>query len=387
MRNINAWILFALLLATCAFIIPVTAEEWDTPPLNESELQNMGVVNGSPNWAGMRDLSQFSRYEPQVEVTPPSRETLKKMYPNIIFYNSSDLPMNDRSSSGQVSFNPDGSFTVIRTESDERGATAAEPTQTLPPAPGGDPLMELRGAHPNIERNAEIMEYIRACGLSSWYERSYNATCRYVYLVPGTSCSQTLVYLNRDVNEREDHDSIVWVGLVDRGEELPVEASDPLASFSIRYPQVMKNPTVEAFVRENRPERWGEVFENETTVQVYLIAENAAFRELIATVESGAVTGVTVLDERRLAINKTEALAVAGEDVSPAAQLIDIHLRLKDGRVVWMVSYMDGPVYTSIPVDAGEAPAPGEKVSGFASATAAGALLVPAAALRRRREG
>ncbi len=78
MRNINAWILFALLLATCAFIIPVTAEEWDTPPLNESELQNMGVVNGSPNWAGMRDLSQFSRYEPQVEVTPPSRETLKK---------------------------------------------------------------------------------------------------------------------------------------------------------------------------------------------------------------------------------------------------------------------------------------------------------------------
>jgi len=309
------------------------------------------------------------------------------MYPNIIFYNSSDLPMNDRSSSGQVSFNPDGSFTVIRTESDERGATAAEPTQTLPPAPGGDPLMELRGAHPNIERNAEIMEYIRACGLSSWYERSYNATCRYVYLVPGTSCSQTLVYLNRDVNEREDHDSIVWVGLVDRGEELPVEASDPLASFSIRYPQVMKNPTVEAFVREDRPERWGEVFKNETTVQVYLIAENAAFRELIATVESGAVTGVTVLDERRLAINKTEALAVAGEDVSPAAQLIDIHLRLKDGRVVWMVSYMDGPVYTSIPVDAGEAPAPGEKVSGFASATAAGALLVPAAALRRRREG
>jgi hypothetical protein len=385
MRNINAWILFALLLATCAFTVPVTAEEWDTPPLNDSELREMGVVNGSPNWAGMRDLSQFSRYEPQVEVTPPSRETLKKMYPNIIFFNSSDLPMHDRSSSGQVSFNPDGSFTVIRTESDERGATAAEPTQTLPPAPGGDPLMELRGAHPNIERSAEIMEYIRTCGLSNWYESPYNTTCRYVYLVPGTSCSQTLVYLNRDVNEREDHTSIVWVGLVDRGEELPVEASDPLASLSVRYPQVMENPAVDAFVREDRPERWGEVFENETTVQVYLIAENVTFRELIATVESGAVTGVTVLDEQHLAVNKTRALAVAGVDVSPAAQLIDIHLQLKDGRVVWMVSYMDGPVYTSIPVDAGEAPAPGEKVPGFSTATAAGALLVPAAALHWRR--
>ena len=385
MKHEYSLIVLALLLAACVFIVPVTAEGWDTPSLNDSDLQDMGVVNGSPNWAGMRDLSQFSRYEPQVEVTPPSRETLKKMYPNIIFYNSSDLPMHDIDSSGQVSFNPDGSFTVIRTESDERGATAAEPTQTLPPAPGGDPLMELRGAHPNIERNAEIMEYIRTCGLSSWCERPYNTTCRYVYLVPGTSCSQTLVYLNRDVNEREDHDSIVWVGLVDRGEELPVEASDPLASLSVRYPRVMENPAVEAFVREDRPERWGEVFENETTVQVYLIAENVTFRELIATVESGAVTGVTALDERHLAINKTEALAIAGEDVSPAAQLVDIHLRLKDGRVVWMVSYTDGPVYTSIPVDAGEAPAPGEKVSGFAAATAAGALLVPATALHWRR--
>lgn len=97
--------------------------------------------------------------------------------------------------------------------------------------------------------------------------------------------------------------------------------------------------------------------------------------------------GVMVLDERHLAINKTEALAIAREDVSPAAQLIDIHLQMKDGRVVWMVSYMDGPVYSSIPVDAGEAPAPGEKVPGFSSATAAGELLVPAAALRRRRKG
>ena len=385
MRNINARMLFALLLATCAFTVPVTAEEWDAPSPNESELQNMGVVNGSPNWAGMRDLSQFSRYEPQVEVTPPSRETLKKMYPNIIFYNSSDLPMHDIDSSGQVSFNPDGSFTVIRTASDGRGATAAEPARMLPPAPGGDPLMELRGAHPNVERNAEIMGYIRTCGLSSWYERPYNATCRYVYLVPGTSCSQTQVYLNRNVNEREDHDSIVWVGRVDRGEELPVEASDPLASLSVRYPRVMENPAVEAFIREDRPERWGEVFENETTVQVYLIAENAAFRELIATVGAGAVTGVMVLDEQHLAVNKTEALAIAREDVSPAAQLIDIHLQMKDGRVVWMASYMDGPVYSSIPVDAGEAPAPGEKVPGFSSATAAGALLVPAALHWRRR--
>jgi hypothetical protein len=385
MRNINARMLFALLLATCAFTVPVTAEEWDAPSPNESELQNMGVVNGSPNWAGMRDLSQFSRYEPQVEVTPPSRETLKKMYPNIIFYNSSDLPMHDIDFSGQVSFNPDGSFTVIRTASDGRGATAAEPARMLPPAPGGDPLMELRGAHPNVERNAEIMGYIRTCGLSSWYERPYNATCRYVYLVPGTSCSQTQVYLNRNVNEREDHDSIVWVGRVDRGEELPVEASDPLASLSVRYPRVMENPAVEAFIREDRPERWGEVFENETTVQVYLIAENAAFRELIATVGAGAVTGVMVLDEQHLAVNKTEALAIAREDVSPAAQLIDIHLQMKDGRVVWMASYMDGPVYSSIPVDAGEAPAPGEKVPGFSSATAAGALLVPAALHWRRR--
>ena len=176
MKHEYSLIVLALLLAACVFIVPVTAEGWDTPSLNDSDLQDMGVVNGSPNWAGMRDLSQFSRYEPQVEVTPPSRETLKKMYPNIIFYNSSDLPMHDIDSSGQVSFNPDGSFTVIRTESDERGATAAEPTQTLPPAPGGDPLMELRGAHPNIERNAEIMEYIRTCGLSSWCERPYNAT-------------------------------------------------------------------------------------------------------------------------------------------------------------------------------------------------------------------
>lgn len=79
MKHEYSLIVLALLLAACVFIVPVTAEGWDTPSLNDSDLQDMGVVNGSPNWAGMRDLSQFSRYEPQVEVTPPSRETLKKI--------------------------------------------------------------------------------------------------------------------------------------------------------------------------------------------------------------------------------------------------------------------------------------------------------------------
>ena len=124
MRNINARMLFALLLATCAFTVPVTAEEQYTPSFNKSKFQNMGVVNGSPNWAGMRDLSQFSRYEPQVEVTLPSRETLKKLYPNIIFYDSLDLPMGERNSSEEVTFNQDGSFSVFRTQSNQNKLTA-----------------------------------------------------------------------------------------------------------------------------------------------------------------------------------------------------------------------------------------------------------------------
>ncbi|MDD2297375.1 MAG: hypothetical protein PHX79_06120, partial [Sphaerochaetaceae bacterium] len=124
MKHVNSLIIFALLLATCAFTVPVTAEEQYTPSFNKSKFQNMGVVNGSPNWAGMRDLSQFSRYEPQVEVTLPSRETLKKLYPNIIFYDSLDLPMGERNSSEEVTFNQDGSFSVFRTQSNQNKLTA-----------------------------------------------------------------------------------------------------------------------------------------------------------------------------------------------------------------------------------------------------------------------
>lgn len=380
----NVQIALVLLLAASAFTIPVTAEEWDTPPLNDSELQRWGIVNGSPNWAGDRDLSQYSRYEPQAEVTL-SRETLKKLYPNIIFFNASDFPANTDSSGEVVSFNPDGSVTVTRTEGDGGGATAAEPTPTLPPVPGGDPLMQLQGVHPNVERNAEIMEYIQTHGLSSWYEKRYNATCRYVCLVPGTPGAQTLVFLNRDVDEREDPESIVWVSLIDPDEDLPVEAPDPLAGLSAGYPQVRENPAVEAFIREYGPGRWGEEWENDTTVQVYLVAENATYRELIATVEAGAVTGVTVLDEEHLVVNKTEALEIARENVSPDARLTDLHLRLNDGRAEWVISYMDGPVYTGMTLDAGEVPMPEATVPGFATVTAAGSLLVTAAALHSRR--
>lgn len=48
MKHEYSLIVLALLLAACVFIVPVTAEGWDTPSLNDSDLQDMGVVNGAP---------------------------------------------------------------------------------------------------------------------------------------------------------------------------------------------------------------------------------------------------------------------------------------------------------------------------------------------------
>ena len=115
---------------------------------------------------------------------------------------------------------------------------------------------------------------------------------------------------------------------------------------------------------------------DETSVQVYLIAENKTFRQLIATAEGTTITGVMVLEETDLVVNKTEALARAWQQVSPTAECIDHHLRLKDRRVVWFISYMDGPVITSIEVDAGELPASQEKLPCFSSGSAVGSLLL-----------
>ncbi|QYZ78184.1 hypothetical protein E2N92_01425 [Methanofollis formosanus] len=280
---------------------------------------------------------------------------------------------------GAASFNPDESISV-------NGTHHVTPTQTTPIPPGMNPWESLRGRHPNVESNAEIMEYIHTCGLSSWYEKHYNTTCRYVYLIPGPACTQKLVYLNRNVNEREDNDSIVWVRLIDLDEELPVEVPDPLAGFYVMYPEARDNPAIKAFVKEYRPERWSEYRVNETSVQVYLVAENRTFRQLIATVEGTSITGVTVLDETDLEVNKTEALARARQQVSPTAEHIDIHLRLKDERVVWFISYMEGPVFTSIKVDAGEVPVSSEKLPGFSLGSALGSLLL-LWGIRRKKDG
>ena len=239
MEYTNALIFLILLLMAC--VVPVMAEEENATPLNTSEIP--GCINGSPNWAGQRNLSEFSRYDPPYEETEPSKDTLNS---DIIIINASNLSMDENLSSGEVSLNQYGTFTVTRTHN-------VTPTQTDPIPPGMNPWESLRGRHPNVESNAEIMEYINTCGISSWYERRYNTTCRHVCLVPGSSCDRKLVYLNRDVNEREDNDSIIWIRLIDLDEELPVEVPDPLADLYVMYPAAQENPAIKAFVREYRP--------------------------------------------------------------------------------------------------------------------------------------
>ncbi|QYZ78185.1 hypothetical protein E2N92_01430 [Methanofollis formosanus] len=117
MKSKNAVRILTLLLLTGAFIVPVMAEEKDVASLNTFEIP--GCINGSPNWVGPQDLSEYSRYDPPFEVTEPSKETQKKLNPNVIFINTSDMPTDAKVSSEEVIFNSDGSYSVMRTQRDQ----------------------------------------------------------------------------------------------------------------------------------------------------------------------------------------------------------------------------------------------------------------------------
>lgn len=103
---------------------------------------------------------------------------------------------------------------------------AAEPTQLLPGT--GLPVEILTNMYPTVKNNATIMEYIRECGVGSWYSDQVDEDFRSVHLSPAGSCGKQLVFLERKHVERGDPAQIVDIWILDVNEtwSIPQEYLD-----------------------------------------------------------------------------------------------------------------------------------------------------------------
>ena len=239
-----------------------------------------------------------------------------------------------------------------------------------PVPPGYDALMALLGRHPNVKNNSEIMDFIDTYGLEKWYEKRVNESHRYVYLPPKKPYSKKLVYLNKDVDERQVNNSIQWVRLIDKDEELPVEKPDVLRNFFVEHPEAKKNKEIADFVQAHNPKRWDDAQVNGTCTQVYLISEYPIFRELIFLEKNHTIEWIKIFDESQLAVNRTKALNIAKKELNASAELDDIRIVLRGSKPTWMLTYREGyeAITLLIDVDNGDC---------YYSLTAEGANSVP----------
>jgi hypothetical protein len=102
--------------------------------------------------------------------------------------------------------------------------SAAESTQLLP-GEGFAPSEILMYRYPIVENNTTIMEYIRECGVGSWYEDQINAEYKSVHISPANSCGKQLVFSVRKYIERDDPAQIanIWILGVNETWSVPPE--------------------------------------------------------------------------------------------------------------------------------------------------------------------
>lgn len=217
----------------------------------------------------------------------------------------------------------------------------ADLTSPPVPPPGYNTLTELLGRHPNVKNNSEIMNFIETYDLGNWYEKRVNESYRYVYLPPKKPYSKKLVYLNKDVDERQVNNSIQWVRLIDKDEELPVEKPDALRDFFVEHPEAKNNKEIADFIQAYNPKRWDDAQVNGMCTHVYLISEDHIFRELIFLEKNHTIEWIKMFEESQFAVNRTKALNIAKKRLNASAELDDIHIVLRGSKPTWMLTYRD----------------------------------------------
>jgi len=210
-----------------------------------------------------------------------------------------------------------------------------------PVPPGYGALTQLFGRHPNVKNNSEIMDFIDMYGLGNWYEKRVNESYRYVYLLPKKPYSKKLVYLNKDVDERQINNSIQWVRLIDRDKELTVEKPDMLRDFFVEHPEAKNKKEIVDFIQAYNPKRWDDAQVNGACTQVYLISEDHIFRELIFLEKNHTIEWIKIFEESQFVINRTKALNIAKKRLNASAELDDIRIVLRGSKPTWMLTYRD----------------------------------------------
>jgi hypothetical protein len=104
--------------------------------------------------------------------------------------------------------------------------------------------------------------------------------------------------------------------------------------------------------------------------QIFIIADNTTFRELIIFTSNGIVQNTRLIDETRLIINKKKALELAG--VNSSTRLDNVYVRIWNGKPEWVISWWEGPgvkmAFISAEGYRGNPPMPGneaQNVPGF----------------------
>jgi len=200
------------------------------------------------------------------------------------------------------------------------------------------------------------MNFIDTYGLESWYEKGVNKSYKYVYLLPEKPYSKKLVYLNKNVDERQVNNSIQWVRLIYRDEELPVEKPDILGDLFIEHPGAKNKKEIADFILAHNPKRWNDAQVNGTCTHVYLISEDHIFRELIFLEKNHTIEWIKIFEESQFAINRTKALNIAKKRLNRSAELDDIRIVLRSSKPTWMLTYRDGyeAITFLIDVDSGD---------------------------------
>jgi len=93
------------------------------------------------------------------------------------------------------------------------GTVSAANTTPVYPGMGGAPKEILTNMYPTVKENAEIMGFIRECGVGTWHEEQMDADYKSAHLAPANSCGKQLVFSIRKSAGRGDPSQIasVWI--------------------------------------------------------------------------------------------------------------------------------------------------------------------------------
>ena len=220
------------------------------------------------------------------------------------------------------------------------GVIADDPAAVYP-GMGGTPLSRLEPIHPAIKNSTEVKAYIGECGVGSWNGIVGNQSYTYVMISPAGTCQKKMVFMEKKGRLHDEPNKIVSVWYLGLNDTFVPEPPDPLEGFYLQHPDAKNNPAIAQFILQYKPTRWKVEYSSGTTRQVYLIAENAGFGELIVIVNNGTVAGTQLIDECMLVVDKKQAIELAGANSS--TRLDEAYVRIWNGEPEWVFSWMEGP--------------------------------------------